>query len=73
MIESPCSRPVSHGLILPMGKALIVAAGRVMRAEHAPRKKAVGFAYLKLAALIAMIVLPWVGIVYVVRILLSGH
>jgi hypothetical protein len=56
-----------------MGKALIAAAGRVMRAEHAPRKKAVGFAYLKLAALIAMIVLPWVGIVYVVRILLSGH
>ncbi len=64
-----------------MGKASIVAAGRASRAEHAPprvspnatRKESLRFGYLKLVILLAMIFLPWVAIIYVVRLVMTGH
>jgi hypothetical protein len=61
-----------------MGKASIATA---VRAAHVPlrvscnasRKAPLGFGYLKLAILLTMIFLPWVGIIYVVRVALTGH
>jgi hypothetical protein len=64
-----------------MGKASIAIAVRATRAEHAPHrmshagahKESLGFSYLKLATLLAMVFLPWVGIIYIVRVALTGH
>jgi hypothetical protein len=61
-----------------MGKASIATAAR---AEHAPlrvsrnaaRPKRLGFSYLKLAILFAIVFVPWVAIIYVARIALTGH
>jgi hypothetical protein len=68
-----------------MGKASMAMAERVLRAErmsraervspteHASRKESLGFGYLKLVILLAMIFLPWAAIIYVARLLLNGH
>jgi hypothetical protein len=36
-------------------------------------KEPTGFAYLKIAILLAMIFLPWVGIIYAARVAAAGH
>jgi len=72
-----------------MGKASIAiverrasrADGASSRAERAsrraplspPRKDPLGFGYLKLVVLLAMIFLPWAAIIYVVRLAMTGH
>jgi hypothetical protein len=68
-----------------MGKASIAMAERVLRAErglrvervssteHASHKESLGFGYLKLVILLAMIFLPWAAIIYIARLLLNGH
>jgi hypothetical protein len=68
-----------------MGKASIAMAERVLRAERVSRagrvspverashKEPLGFGYLRLVILLAMIFLPWAAIIYVARLLLNGH
>jgi hypothetical protein len=72
-----------------MGKASIAiverrasrADGASSRAERAsrrvplspPRKDSLGFGYLKLVILLAMIFVPWAAIIYVVRLAMTGH
>jgi hypothetical protein len=64
-----------------MGKGSTAAAERPSRADHASyrvsrdasRNRSLRFSYLKLVILLAMIFLPWVAIIYVVRLLMTGH
>jgi hypothetical protein len=64
-----------------MNKASIAATGRASRADHASRrvsrnalrKESLRFGYLKLVILLLMVFLPWVAIIYVARLVLTGH
>ena len=59
-----------------MGKASIAITERVSRVKPASHdalpKEPPGVGYLKLALLLAMIFLPWAGIIYAVRVASTG-